>query len=268
MSSGIDPGEGHRRRRGWRWRVLARGLLKGAVVLVILALALALAQGKVYADDGIPGAFDELVELVKDIATAIVRLILIISGGLLTLGVVRGAFDGVLGSVLGNAFTASSGLYRAIGAVVAFVVLLFGVGFSGSFVEFLADRFLSEEAMALPVVGLPESAPSTAPPTVEEALQLDPVQEVVADFVLALIRVMIGVGTALFTVAVTTGAFDAQLGNILGNSLAVSRGYSRILGAAAAVLFLILAMPLSRALVDILVPDLLAGGVQMPNILP
>jgi hypothetical protein len=248
--------------------VRARGLLKVIVVLVILTLALALAQGKAYADDGIPGAFDELVELVKDIATAIVRLILIVSGGLVTLGVVRGAFDGVLGSVLGNAFTASSGLYRAIGAVVAFVVLLFGVGFSGSFVEFLGDRFLDEEAMALPVVEVPESAPSTTPPTVEEALQLDPVQEVVADFVLALIRVMIGIGVALFTVAVTTGAFDAQLGNILGNSLAVSRGYSRILGAAAAVLFLILSMPLSRGLVDILVPDLLAAGIRMPNILP
>ena len=104
--------------------------------------------------------------------------------------------------------------------------------------------------------------------TMDEALQLDPVQEVVADFVLALIRVMIGAGVALFTVAVATGAFDAQLGNVLGNSLAVSRGYSRILGAAAAVLFLILAMPLSRALVDVLVPDLLAGGVQIPSILP
>lgn len=248
--------------------MLTKGLVRGVVVLIILTLALALAQVKVSADDGIPGAFDELVELVKDIATAIVRLILIVSGGLFTLGVVRGAFDGVLGSVLGNAFTASSGIYRAIGAVVAFVVLLFGVGFSGSFVEFLADRFLSEEAMALPVVEVPEGAPLTSPPTVEEALQVDSVQEVVADFVLALIRVMIGIGVALFTVAVTTGAFDAQLGNILGNSLAVSRGYSRILGAAAAVLFLILSMPLSRALVEILVPDLLAAGIRIPNILP
>jgi hypothetical protein len=104
--------------------------------------------------------------------------------------------------------------------------------------------------------------------TMDEALQLDPVQEVVADFVLALIRVLIGAGVALFTVAVATGAFDAQLGNVLGNSLAVSRGYARIIGAAAAVLFLILAMPLSKALVDVLVPDLLAGGVQIPSILP
>jgi hypothetical protein len=102
----------------------------------------------------------------------------------------------------------------------------------------------------------------------EEALQLDPVQEVLSDFVLALIRVMIGAGVALFTVAVATGAFDAQLGTIIGNSLAVSRGYSRIIGAAAAVLFLILSMPLSRALVDSLVPNLLAGGVQIPDVLP
>jgi len=243
-------------------------LTKAAAVLLILALMLKSSQGRAFAGDGIPDAFDDIVQLVKDIATAIVRLILIVSGGLFTLGVVRGAFDGVLGSVLGNAFTASSGLYRSIGAVVAFVVLLFGVGFSRSFVEFLADRFLSGEAMALPVVVVPEGSPEAAPITMDEALQLDPVQDVVANFVLALIRVMIGAGVALFTVAVATGAFDAQLGNIIGNSLAVSRGYARIIGAAAAVLFLIVSMPLSKALVDVLVPDLLAGGVQIPNILP
>jgi hypothetical protein len=247
---------------------VAKGLTRGAAIVLILALMASFAQGRAFADDGIPGALDDIVELVKDIATAIVRVILIVSGGLFTLGVVRGAFDGVLGSVLGNAFTASSGLYRSIGALVAFVVLLFGVGFSRNFVEFLADRFLSEEAMALPVVQVPEGGPPGAPMTMDEALQLDPVQKVVADFVLALIRVMIGAGVALFTVAVATGAFDAQLGNILGNSLAVSRGYARIIGAAAAVLFLILAMPLSKALVDVLVPDLLAGGVQIPSILP
>lgn len=247
---------------------MAKRLTRAAAVLLILALMLSFAQGRAFADDGIPDAFDDIVELVKDIATAIVRLILIVSGGLFTLGVVRGAFDGVLGSVLGNAFTASSGLYRSIGAVVAFVVLLFGVGFSRSFVEFLADRFLSDEAMALPVVVVPEGSLGAAPVSMDEALQLDPVQEVVANFVLALIRVMIGAGVALFTVAVATGAFDAQLGNIIGNSLAVSRGYARIIGAAAAVLFLILSMPLSKALVDVLVPDLLAGGVQIPSILP
>ena len=247
---------------------MAKGLTRVAAIVLVLALMASFAQGRAFADDGIPGAFDDIVQLVKDIATAIVRLILIVSGGLFTLGVVRGAFDGVLGSVLGNAFTASSGLYRSIGAVVAFVVLLFGVGFSRSFVEFLADRFLSDEAMALPVVVVPEGSPGAAPMTMDEALQLDPVQEVVANFVLALIRVMIGAGVALFTVAVATGAFDAQLGNIIGNSLAVSRGYARIIGAAAAVLFLILSMPLSKALVDVLVPDLLAGGVQIPSILP
>jgi hypothetical protein len=248
--------------------MIARRTVKCGEVLLVLALLLGLVHVKAFAAYGPPVNFDEIIELVKDIAAAIVRLILIISGGLFTLGVVRGAFDGVLGSVLGNAFTASSGLYRSIGAVVAFVVLLFGVGFSRSFVEFLADRFLSDEVMTLPVVQVPEGGPSGAPITMDEALQLDPVQEVMADFVLALIRVMLGAGVALFTVAVATGAFDAQLGNILGNSLAVSRGYGRIIGAAAAVLFLIFAMPLSRALVDVLVPELLAGGVQIPSILP
>ncbi|MFV2044924.1 MAG: hypothetical protein ACC700_17020 [Anaerolineales bacterium] len=246
----------------------ARGLIKGIAVLAMTAVMLSVGADKAFADEGITGAFDEITELVVDIATAVVRLILIVSGALFTLGVVRGAFDGVLGSALGNTFTASAGIYRAIGAIVAFVVLLFGVGFSRNFVEFLAEKFLLEENMSLPVVEAPEGVVGTPPVSMEEALQLDPVQEVLSDFVLALIRVMIGAGVALFTVAVATGAFDAQLGNIIGNSLAVSRGYSRIIGAAAAVLFLILSMPLAKALVDALVPNLLAGGVQIPDVLP
>ncbi len=194
-------------------------------------------------------------------------MLLVIGGGLFTLGVVRGAFDGLLGNTLGNVFTTTDGVYRAIGAVVAFLVLLFGVAFAGDFVEFLADRFLARESMALPVVEVPEGGPSPTPTTVEEALQLDPVQEVVSTFVVALIRLMLGIGGALFVVAVATGAFDAQLGNVIGNAMATSRGYSRIIGAAAAVLFLILSMPLSQELVDVLVPRLLAGGIQIPDIL-
>ncbi len=242
--------------------------LKAFSALLVLALMLGAIHGTAFADDGIQGTLDDITELVKDISTAVVRLILIISGGLFTLGVVRGAFDGVLGSTLGNTFTASTGLFRAIGAVVAFVVLLFGVGFSRNFVEFLAERFLAEESMALPVVDIPEGGAGEVPVSMDEALQLDPIQEVVSDFVLALVRVLIGIGVAFFTVAVASGAFDAQLGNIIGNSLAVSRGYARIIGAAAAVLFLILSMPLSKALVDALVPNLLAGGIHIPEILP
>ncbi len=193
---------------------MAKGLTRVAAIVLILVLMASFSQGRVFADDGIPSAFDDIVELVQDIATAVVRLIVVVGIGLFTLGMVRGAFDGVLGSVLGSAFATSSGLYRAIGAVVAFVVLLFGIGFSRSFVEFLADRFLSEQAMVLPVVRVPEGGPSGAPMTMDEALQLDPVKEVVAEFVLALIRVMIGAGIALFTVAVATGTFDAQLPSV------------------------------------------------------
>ena len=202
----------------------ARGIFKGITVLAMTALLLGVSTDHAFADEGITGAFDEITELIVDIATAVVRLILIVSGALFTLGVVRGALDGVLGSALGNTFTASAGIYRAVGAVVAFVVLLFGVGFSRNFVEFLAERFLSEENMSLPVVEVAEGDIGKTPLSMEEALQLDPVQEVLSDFVLALIRVMIGAGIALFTVAVATGAFDAQLGNIIGNSLAVSHG--------------------------------------------
>ena len=107
----------------------------------------------------------------------------------------------------------------------AFAVLLFGVGLSGSLVEFLADRFLSEEAMALPVVEVPAGASATAPLAVEEGLQLDAPFRRSWPTSYSRSSVMIGVGVALFTVAVTTGAFDAQPDNILGNSLAVSRGY-------------------------------------------
>ena len=243
-------------------------LCKLAPIVLLLLLALAEFHGTALAADGIPNALDDVIELVKEIATAIVRLLIAVGAGLFILGVVRGAFDGLLGTTLGSAFTSSDGVYRAIGALVAFAILLAAVAFSSNFVEFVADRFLNADAMSLPVVEVPEGAQAHAPATVEEALQLDPIQDVISTFVLALIRVMIGVGGALFVVAVASGAFDAQLGNVIGNSMATSRGYARILAAGAAILFLILSLPLSKQLVDALVPKLLAGGIHIPDILP
>jgi len=247
---------------------MSNRLFKILFLGLFLTTLLAFSSITAYADEGISGAMDDVLTLVEDIAIAVVRLLLVVSGALFTLGVARGAFDGVLGSALGNAFTASSGVYRAIGAGVAFVVLLFGVGFAGNFVEFVAERFLSAESLEMPVIQAPQGGAQTSPKSMEEALQLEPVQDLVSTFALAVVRLLIGAGAAIFTVAVGLGAFDAQLGNVLGNNLAVSRGYARILGAAGAVLFLILAMPLSRQLVETLVPRMLAGGIQMPQILP
>ena len=75
------------------------------------------------AADGIPNAFDDVIELVKEIATAVVRLLIAVGAGLFILGVVRGAFDGLLGTTLGNVFTSTDGVYRAIGALAAFAIL-------------------------------------------------------------------------------------------------------------------------------------------------
>ena len=243
-------------------------LSQAAPIVLVFMLSLVAAHGTAQAADGIPNAFDDVIVLVKEIATAVVRLLIAVGAGLFILGVVRGAFDGLLGTTLGNVFTSTDGVYRAIGALTAFAILLAGVAFSSNFVEFVADRFLNANSMSLPVVDVPSGTHAPPPATVEEALQLDPVQEVISTFVLALIRVMIGVGGALFVVAVASGAFDAQLGNVIGSSMSTSRGYSRILAAGAAILFLILSFPLSKELVGALVPKLLAGGIHIPDILP
>jgi hypothetical protein len=60
---------------------MAKWLARAAAIVLILALMASFAQGRAFADDGIPSAFDDIVELVEDIATAIVRVILIVSAG-------------------------------------------------------------------------------------------------------------------------------------------------------------------------------------------
>jgi hypothetical protein len=238
------------------------------IVFVLLLLASLLSSSPAAAAGDIDDALAEVVALVTELATAVIRLMVVVGVGFFVLGVVRGAFDGVLGSTIGSAVSASTGLLRAVGATIAFLALLFSVGFSRSFVQFLADRLLDPAAMEIPSVDIPDGPSAPPAGSVTDALQLEAVQDTVSDFVLALVRVMIGVGVALFAVGTAAGAFDAQLGHVVGNSLAVSRGYMRIVGAAAAVLFLLLAMPLSRALVEALVPRLLEQGIQIPSVLP
>jgi len=91
-----------------------RATSKGLLVLAVLVVILVGSYGRAYADDGIQGTFDNVTALVKDISTAVVRLLLVVSGGLFTLGVVRGAFDGVLGSTLGNTFVCGLAVRRGI----------------------------------------------------------------------------------------------------------------------------------------------------------
>ena len=101
----------------------ARGkepIVNVAPIVLIVVLSLVAAHGTASAADGIPDALDDVIELVKEIATALVRLLIAVGAGLFILGVVRGAFDGLLGTTLGNTFTSTDGVYRAIGALVAF----------------------------------------------------------------------------------------------------------------------------------------------------
>jgi hypothetical protein len=247
-------------------RRIGRVLFSFTLVLLLLICT----SGIVHAQDGDGGedsgvglALDQIGTLVADISTAVVRFLLIIGIGVFILAVVRGGFDGVLGSVIGNQMTAGAGLYRALAAVVALLVMLFGVSFAGTFVSWVAGEIdIQAAAQGLPasisvIQDAPSGAsdPSSAELDLDQALQLTLVQDMVSDAVFKIIRFLLGIGVAVFMVAVVRGGLDAQLGNLIGNQMAVSRGYQRILGAAGAVLFLLLSLPLARALVDTLVPQ-------------
>jgi len=85
---------------------------------------------------------EEVVSAVNAIALALVRLMFGAGGALFVVGVARGAFDGVLGNVLGSPGAVQTGMLRMIGVVGVFLLLLVGFGASSSFVDMMTEHFI------------------------------------------------------------------------------------------------------------------------------
>lgn len=81
----------------------------------------------------------------------------------------------------------------------------------------------------------------------------DEVARIVGDIAIAVVRLLIGAGVAMFVVGVARGAFDGVLASVFGSPGAASVSLIRMAGIAGAFLLLLLSFGASRALVDKLV---------------
>lgn len=127
-------------------------LVVGALLAMVMLAAMAppgsaQVRGAMVAGEGT----DEVGRIIGDIVVAVVRLLLGVGGAVFVVGVARGAFDGVLGSVFGVPGAVSVGLTRAAGVAAAFLLLLVSFGLSRAFVDLMVDQFVSRGALTAPV---------------------------------------------------------------------------------------------------------------------
>jgi hypothetical protein len=139
--------------KGIRRIVPARAINAGLLAIVLLAAVAAAASAQ-----GIdPGAgadgSDEIARIIGDIGVAVVRLLIGAGAAVFVIGVARGAFDGVLGSVLGAPGVASVGLTRGAGIAGAFVLMLVSLGLSRALVDLLVRQFVERGALTPPIPG-------------------------------------------------------------------------------------------------------------------
>jgi len=130
-------------------RIVEGGLLAIVLLAAVAPAASAQGTGPMVGSDG----SDEIARIIGDIAIAVVRLLIGAGAAVFIIGVARGAFDGVLASVLGAPGAAGVGLMRAAGIAGAFVLLLVSIGLSRSLVDLLVRQFVEQGALTPPVPG-------------------------------------------------------------------------------------------------------------------
>lgn len=239
-------------------------ITKISLLIVILALLWA---SPVYAQDdpppGLDSSLDSVLDFLRDIAQSIIRFVVFLGGVVFTVGFVWSAMRGTFGQAIGNTLQVSGSILTAVTVLMAFIFLLASVPLSQYTATTLVDRFINPESLNLyDASSLAGEGSSFAAGDASDILQSAAITEVITDLALAVVRFMIGVGVLAFIIAVVLGAFDTQLGGMVGGGMLASRGIMRATGAVGAVIFLLISFPLSQTFIEILVPRLL-GNIQI-----
>lgn len=232
-------------------------------VLVILLALLWTLSASAQGEDPPPGldaSLDGVLDFLREIAQSVIRFIVFLGGVVFTLGFVWSAMRGTFGQAIGNTLQVSGSLLTAVTVLMAFIFLLASIPLSRFIATTLADRFINPERLSLyDASSLVGEGEGIAPSDPSEILQSSALNEVITDLTLAVVRFMIGVGMLAFVIALVLGAFDTQLGGLLGGGMLASRGILRAIGAVGAVIFLLVSYPLSQTFIQVLVPRLLAN---------
>ncbi len=209
---------------------------------------------------GMESAVEPITTLVHDLAISLIKLLTFLGGVIFVVTVVVGAARGTLGSALGNQMQASQGIMSLIMGAAALVLMLLVVPLANNLLSMLVARLLTPEAMHIPdIAAMAGTQPIDlgTPGTAQDLLQIPALQEAITSIALTIVRVFITLGSIVFVVSVMLGALDTQIGHLMGGGMLASRGIMRILTSVGAVALLILSFPLSKWILNALVPLIL-----------
>lgn len=218
--------------------------------------------GEAFSD--VDSAVTEVIDTMYSMSLSGLRFMYFLSGLLVTIGVTLGVAKSSLGSALGNQFAVSNGIVSALVAVVAFAIVLVATPLTDSILRGMADKLvgsidvtsITQTVSAAADAGSTTSSPDVSP---DQVFQNTEIQGALIKLTNSVLKLIMGAGSIAVMISVAMGAFDAQLGSVMGGSMRVGSGVMRILGAVAVGIALIVALPLTNALVNTLAPRLLTG---------
>jgi hypothetical protein len=94
----------------------------------------------------------------------------------------------------------------------------------------------------------------------------DEITRIIGDIGVAVVRLLIGAGAAVFIIGVARGAFDGVLASVFGAPGAAGVGLIRAAGIVGAFVLMLVSLGLSRALVDLLARQFVERGALTPPI--
>lgn len=92
------------------------------------------------------------------------------------------------------------------------------------------------------------------------------IAQLISDIAVAVVRVMVASGAALFVLGVARGAFDGVLASALGVAGTARDGLVRVVGVVGGFLFLMVSFGLSRGFVDLIVAQFVDRGALTPPV--
>ncbi|MGD2028033.1 MAG: hypothetical protein PVI99_09470 [Anaerolineales bacterium] len=207
------------------------------------------------------GAFDDVLDTIRGLGESVIKFLIFGGGVIFTIGFVYSAMTGTIGQAIGNQTGVSQSVVRGISVLFGFLFLLASFNIATYLSQSITEKAVSQTRQWADFSALMSGGEGvdvgSVPP--EEVLQSAAIEGVVIDLADAIVKFMIGLGGIFFIIAIVRGAFDTQLGTLMGGTHMASQGILRAVGAVGAFLFLATAFALSQNLVQLLVPRLVGN---------
>ena len=205
-------------------------------------------------------AIKPVTDLIRELAVSVIKFLTFLGGTIFVVTTVFAAFKGTLGSALGNQMLSSNSLMQFAVGVAALILMLVAVPLANNLLTTLTDKLLTQ-SMEIPNIVEMAQAEGGAPFTAnaEDLLQVPAIQETITNFAVTAIRTMVTIGSIASVVAISLGAFDTQIGNMLGGGRLASRGILRIGGSIAALVFLFTSFQLAKLIISSVGPAVLSS---------